>query len=293
MDRSHLIDSICAYADRLDAPEEPFDTDIEGLSVVRARQTTGFYGTLYSPLLCLVLQGAKESYLGDAAVPFRAGEALIVSLNMPTVSRIIEAAPEAPYIALALELDLGIVREFYAELGGEVYGEDDSPAIVTGHADEELIDAMGRLFGLLSRPVEQGIMLPLLKREIHMRLLLADHGGMLRRLASHDSRESRITRALERIKRDFREPLRVDDLAGLSGMSTSNFHKHFKAVTAMTPLQYQKNLRLLDARQRIVSGESVSAAAFGVGYESPTQFSREYARKFGSPPSQDRAAAAI
>jgi AraC-like DNA-binding protein len=287
-----LLTRAWRFADARDAPETPFETGIAGFTLVRCRTPTPLEGMIYSPLLCLVLQGRKESFLGPERVVFGPGESLIVSLDLPSQSRVTEASPAKPYVALALTLDLDLVRELIGEFGEAELADGRARAIAAGEADAALVEAMRRVFDLVERPLEQRVLLPLVRREIHFRLLLARHGGMLRRLARRDSHASRIARALARLRRDFTTPLRVAELAEVAGMSPSSFHEHFKAITATTPLQYQKDLRLLEARRRLASGGiSVSGAAFAVGYESPTQFSREYARRFGTPPSAERAAA--
>lgn len=287
-----LIDGICRYADRRGANHLPQPTEVEGLSIVRCRAPTLQEHSSYDPLLCLVLQGAKESALGHDRIRFGAGEALIVSLDLPTVSQVVEASPSRPYVALALALDLAMLRGLADEIDAPGESEGASRAIETGVAAERLVAAMGRLFALVEDPVERRVMAPLLKREIHFRLLMAAHGGMLRRLALRDSHESRIHRVLGHIRTDYAAPLRVPDLADMAGMSPSSFHEHFRAITASTPLQYIKDMRLLEARRQLqAGGVAISGVAFAVGYESPAQFSRDYARKFGVAPRDDRAAA--
>ena len=288
-----LIKTALAYADAHGAPDTPFLTEIDGLSVARCRQPTEIEAMVYQPLACLVLQGAKESYLGDTPVRFRTGQSLIVSLDMPSASRVVEASPAEPYVALALILDIGLLRELDLELTGQARtGDRPASAIAVGSAERDLVDAMGRLFALTDHPLDRQILEAGLRREIHFRLLRAGHAGLLRQLCRPDGHASRISRALLHIKRTYAEPLRVGDLAALAGMSPSTFHQHFKALTATTPLQYQKDLRLLEARRRLGAGQgTVSEAAFAVGYESPSQFSREYTRKFGTSPAKHLAAA--
>lgn len=289
MPDQELIDRVCRFADAHGAPEAPFETGIDGFTLVRSRAPTVLEGMVYTPLVCLVLQGRKESYLGATPVGFGRGQSLIVSMDLPSVSRVVEASPRAPYVALALRLDLGEIRSLTEEAGEAEIDDERARAIASGEADAPLVDAMGRLFDLIERPLEQRVLLPLIRREIHFRLLLARHGGMLRRVSRRDSHASRIARALSRLRRDYARPLKVGELAEAAGMSPSSFHEHFKALTATTPLQYQKDLRLLEARLRLTSGApSVSGVAFEVGYESPTQFSREYSRKFGISPREDR-----
>lgn len=289
MNGSGLIADICRFADAQGADHRPCMTGVEGLSIVRARAPTHFEPGLYDPLLCVVLQGRKESFFGADQVRFGAGEALIVSLDLPTSSRVTEATAAAPYVALALQIDIGVIRGLSDEL--ELLGQGQGQAMESGAADEALVDAMGRLFALTHTPGDVPVMRPLLVREVHYRLLQARHGGMLRSLARRDSHASRIHRVLAHIRKDCTAAFSVPDLAAMAGMSGSSFHDHFKAVTATTPLQYIKEMRLLEARRLLTEGEPVTGVAFAVGYESPTQFSREYSRKFGLPPSEDRAAA--
>lgn len=285
-----LSTRVLRFADAREASERPCPTGIDGFTFVRSRRPTTIEPMLYRPLLCVVLQGRKESRLGDERVSFGAGQSLIVSLDLPSASCIVEASPEVPYVALALEIDLRIIRGLHEEVGEADLALDDVPAMIAGSADDALVDAMGRLFELVERPVERRVLLPLVLREIHFRMLLAGHGAMLRRLARWDSHTSRVARAIAAIRERFPETVAVADLARIAGMSASSFHEHFKTMTRTTPLQYQKDLRLLEARDRLMAGErSVSGVAYDVGYESPTQFSREYARKFGNPPRVDMA----
>jgi len=283
-----LIARIRAFADARNAPNTPFETGFEGLTLVRSHAPTRLDAVLYRPLMCLVLQGTKESHLGDRPVRFAAGQSLIVSLHTPTVSRVVGATEAEPYVALALELDHRIIRDLAQQIDAVQAAEaDPAPVLMVGEAGSELTDAMGRVFDLAERPqVDREILGPMLVREIHYRLMGSGHGGMLRQLGRWDSHASRINRAVHRLQEAVAEPLSVADLAREAGMSPSSFHQHFKALMATTPLQYQKDLRLVRARQQLEEGgPSVSAVAFSVGYESPTQFSREYARKFGEPPS--------
>lgn len=283
-----LIARVCHYADIHNAPETPYETAIDGFTLVRCREPTPIEPTLYRPLLCVVLQGRKESALGRQRVSFGSGDSLIVSFDLPTVSRVTEASEGTPYVALALEIDIGVIRSLNEEVGESDIATETGSAIAAGTADDRLIDAMGRLFDLVDRPLERKVLLPLITREIHFRALFAGHGEMLRRLSHYDSHASRIARAIALIRQSFPAPISVPELARTAGMSPSSFHEYFKAATATTPLQYQKDLRLVEARQRLLYGdESVSSVAYGVGYESPTQFSREYARKFGKPPSAE------
>lgn len=290
MPTTDLIARVSRYADAHDAPESPFETEVPGFSLVRSRRPTSIEPNLYRPLLCVVLQGRKESSLGRERVSFGTGESLIVSLDLPTVSRIAEASANEPYVALALEIDLRVIRALHQEVGELEIASEQARAIAASSADDALIGAMGRIFDLVDKPLERRVLLPLIKREVHFRMLLTGHGEMLRRLSWRNSHESRIVRAIAHIRESFPDSVKVADLAATAAMSPSSFHEHFKAITATTPLRYQKDLRLLEAREQLMSGDkAVSEVAYDVGYESPNQFSRDYARKFGHPPRADRA----
>lgn len=265
---------------------------LPGLVLLRHPRPTPLSATLYEPVVCLILQGEKETAAGETRLRFGPGESLVVSHVLPVVSRITQASPASPYLALVLSLDVALLRSLYDEVGPAAVETPRAQAMDVHPADPRLVDALSRYLALADDALEQRVVGPLLLRELHFRLLVAPHGGMLRRLLRHDSHASGIERALARLRRDFREPIAVPALAQAVGMSPSSFHKHFKAVTSTTPLQYQKELRLLEARRLLsVEGRSVSSAAFEVGYESANQFSREYARKFGVAPRTDLGAA--
>jgi AraC-like DNA-binding protein len=256
----------------------------EGLLLFRQESPSSIEASLYQPVLCLILQGRKQITIGEQTLSFGPGECLLVSHDLPLRSRI----TKAPYLALVLEVDLAIIRKLYDEVAESVLDSEHARAVETHRADPGLLDAMHRYLALADSPVDAKVLGPLVSKEIHYRLLTAPFGGMLRSLIRHDSDASAIARAIAHIRGDIRSPIAIGELARRVGMSASSFHKHFKAITSTTPLQYQKELRLLEARRLLRAGAaSVTAAAFDVGYESPSQFSREYARKFRVPPSQD------
>jgi AraC-like DNA-binding protein len=294
-DLAPLITAVIEYADREGAGTEPWPTVINGLNLVRSRQPTILEPCCYQPIFCLVLQGAKKACFGDAVVTFSAGQSLIVSHDVLLNSRIVEASPAAPYAALALALDTALLRELAREIRTDVPSPDGSGrTIAAGRTPPEIEDAMARLFALTDKPEAAAILAPLIKREIHYWLLTAEHGSMVRLLARSESHASRIAEAIALIRRDITAPLKVAALADAAGMSPSSFHAHFKAITQMAPLQFQKQLRLLEARRLVYGGAlSVSETAFAVGYESPTQFSRDYSRRFGVSPSRDAAPATL
>lgn len=258
-----------------------------GLTILRYNRTTSFESFIYEPVVCLILRGRKETTLGDNTHGLGVGECLLITHDLAVRSRI----TKAPYTALLLSVKLDVLRDLYDEVADSLPVPAPARALEVHAADRELVDALARYVCLANGPAANATVLgPLVFKEIHYRLLMAPFGGMLRDLIRHDSGASAIARAIAHIRREFRAPIEVPSLARSVGMSSSTFHKHFKAVTASSPLQYQKDLRLLEARRLLRSGDAtVATAAFDVGYESPTQFSREYSRKFGRSPNRDRA----
>lgn len=263
-----------------------------GLLILRHLRPTTLEATIYDPVICLILRGEKQTMLGERSVRFGAGESLIVSHSLPVVSRVTKASRAAPYLALIASLDLSRLRSLHHELGEVTLPSAGACSLDVGKTDLGLLDALARYLALADEPVAVRVLAPRVLDEIHVRLLLAPHGAMLRQLIAHDSQARGVGRAIEHIRREFKQSLAISELAKLAGMSTSSFYKHFKSIAATSPLQYQKDLRLLEARRLLrTEGHTVSGAAYEVGYESPTQFSREYARKFGQPPRTEIASA--
>lgn len=292
MELTQLAGKVCRYIDQAAEPGPLVSTALPELVLLRYDQPTTLDCSFYRPAVGLVLQGRKESILGDRTLVFSAGHSIIVSHDLPVVSRVTDASPAAPYTAMVIALDLGIARSLYDDLGiaGVQDGGQDSDgqSLNSASADEALVDAMVRYYGLLENPLEAKVLGPLILKELHFRVLMAPHGGMFRNLLRRDSHASRITQTIDHIRQNFRSAIAVAELAKVAGMSLSSFHEHFKQITTTTPLQYQKDLRLLEARRLLSEGDhSVSRAAFEVGYESPTQFSREYSRRFGASPRAD------
>ncbi len=264
-------------------------TCIDALTLMRAERPTPIDATCYEPVICLILQGSKEIELGPHRVRAGRGQSIIVSHDLPIRTRIVEASAARPYLVAVVRLDVGTLRSLADEVEDTETAGLDQVALEVSTAGPEVVDAMRRLVALADTPADAAVLAPLVLRELHYRLLQADHSTMLRRLLRRDSHASRIAKAIARIRDDLAEPLSVPELAKVATMSASTFHQHFKEVTATTPLQYQKSLRLLEARRRIRDdGRSVTEAAFEVGYQSSTQFSREYARTFGIAPREDR-----
>jgi AraC-like DNA-binding protein len=241
--------------------------------------------------LCVVAQGAKEVLLAEETYRLDSAQYLLVSVDLPVAARVVEASPGRPYLAVRISLDPAVVGELLADgMTAEPLG---SPArgLAVTPVEPPLLDAVTRLAALLDSPQDVVPLAPLVLREITYRLLTGSQGSRLRQIASAGGPAHRIARAIRWLKDHFADPLRIESLAKHVKMSPSAFHLHFKGVTAMSPLQYQKQLRLQEAR-RLMLGEGLDAAeaAFRVGYESPSQFSREYRRMFGAPPRQDVAA---
>ncbi|MFS2110572.1 AraC family transcriptional regulator N-terminal domain-containing protein [Sphingomonas sp. Sphisp140] len=262
-------------------------TAIRRLSLIRADQPSLPIPSVYEASLCLIAQGSKRVSLGDHDVVYDASRYLLVSVDLPLVGLVLEASPDAPYLCCKIDLDLPALADLMiAE--GEAGPQRDLPALAVYPGDADLIDAACRLVKLLDRPESIAALAPLVEREILYRLLTGPHGGTLRRMAKGDSHLGQISRAIARIRSGFDRQLRIEDIADAAGMSPSSLHAHFKAVTRMTPLEYQKQLRLQEARRLMMAeGASAGSAGFAVGYDSPSQFSREYRRLFGAPPRQD------
>ncbi len=251
----------------------------DGVVLLRQDRPSPIEGSLYEPVLCLILQGCKDVYVGSQRLSIGTGECLLISHDLPVRSQV----TEAPYLALVFEIDLDTIRRLGERVA--VPRHTVLPAAQVQSADADLVDALGRYLDLA--PADRGVLGPLVSEEIHYRLLTAPFGAMLRTLSRPDTSVSAVAEAIGQLRADLSAPVVVPELARRVGLSPSAFHKHFKAVTATTPLQYQKELRLLEARQLLAAGRSVTAAAFEVGYASSSQFSREYVRKFGVPPSRD------
>lgn len=280
-----LIDQATAL---LSAPDgASFGADL-GVHVLRHEAPTQFEATVYHPIVCLILQGAKETTIGERRFDVVAGHCVVVSHDVPVLARIREASPEVPYLALVIELDLAVLRSLHDRVAGAPALSVAPCCMEVAPVDDATRDVIGRYLRLAGDPVAAPVLWPLLQQELHFRLLMSPSGAMLRSLLSDASHASQVALAIQLLRQSFRERLVVAELARRVGMSASAFHKHFKLVTMTTPLQYQKDLRLTEARHLLrAAGRNVSAAAFEVGYESVSQFSREYARKFGRPPSRE------
>jgi AraC-like DNA-binding protein len=276
------LDDLATLAARQLPPRGPdLVRPLPKIGVFRQPRTSTFEASLFDPVVVLVLQGRKEVALGADSFSMSRGELLLVSHDLPVMARI----TRAPYLALLFDVDVPVLRDLFS---GQAAADAGASALSVHPGEPRLVDALTRYLALAENPTEAEVLGPLVEREILYRLATAPFGAMLRSLVHQGSYASSIARAIAHLRRDFRGAIEVPELARSVGMSASSFHKHFKAITASSPLRFQKELRLLEARRLLRSGAaSVATAAFEVGYESPTQFSREYTRKFGAPPKRD------
>lgn len=264
-------------------------TGTGGLLLMRARRPSAIEAVLHQPLMCLILQGAKSNRAGDRETLARAGDAMVVSHATPVLSRIVEASPSRPYLAAILPLDFARMRRALDAIGeGEEPG-DPLVSLRAAPAPAPLMAVIGRMLSAAFDPAAARALGPLQEEEALFHLLRSAHGAALRALLRGEGRAERVARVIAHIRANEARAIPAAELAEVAGMSASTLHAQFRAATATTPLQYQKDLRLMRARGMLAAGESVQAAAFAVGYESPTQFSREYARRFGAAPRDDRA----
>lgn len=262
-------------------------TDLPGLWLFERGAPSAVECALYLSYVGFTLQGEKRVHWGAKYKDFRVGDSAMVSQDLPVNAQITKATAAMPYRAIGLLIDFDLLREL----------QDDAPAAEEGPretihsvpADPAIVEAMLRYFALLDDPASQPVMVPLILRELHFRLLVSPHGYLLRHVLQRDSNAARIRRAIAHLRENFRSHVAVDDLCRIAGMSPSSFYAQFRSVTETSPLQFLKELRLIEAqRLMLFDGLSVSSAAFEVGYESPSQFSREYARRFGSAPRAHR-----
>ena len=280
-----LRQSIARWTDK----EGLLVTAIPGVSLARRDAPTQPTSSLYEPSICVIAQGVKRVLLGDDTYVFDAHHFLITSVDLPTVVQILHASREQPYLSLLVQLDQREMAQLLVDSQlPPPRAQPASRGMATGTVTVPLLSACQRLIALLAAPQDIPILAPLIQREILYRLLVGDQGARLRQIASAGSQSHQIAQAIEWLKGHYTLPLRIEDLAAHAHMSPSTFHQHFRALTAMSPLQYQKWLRLNEARRLLLTERLEAAtAAFQVGYESPSQFSREYSRLFGAPPLRD------
>lgn len=265
-----------------------WETALAPLQVIRLDAPSEVIHTVHKPALCLIVQGQKEVGVADDCYRYDPLNYLVVSVTLPVYGRVLVASAQAPYLCLRFDFDAADIAQVIAD--APLLGVPDEPqrGLFLERVDVPLLETMLRLVRLLDTPQDIAMLAPLALRELHYRLLRGTHGRRLHELALADSQTRRVTQAIDWLNNHYTQPLRIEELARVANLGSSTLHHYFKAVTAMSPLQYQKQLRLQEAR-RLMLGEGldVASACYRVGYESPSQFSREYSRQFGSPPSRD------
>jgi AraC-like DNA-binding protein len=284
-----LLAQLAGAIARRTAGEDDCATSIPNLSFFRREKRTEPRACLVEPSIVLVVQGAKQLLIGDQAYVYDTERFLLASLDLPASSQVLQASQHKPCLGLMLRLDLRVIVELIAQIrlpSPRDRVPEGSAAL--GTITPALLEPFGRLLALLDEPGAIAVLAPLIEREIHYRMLMSDQAARLLQIASAGSQSHRIARAIDWLKTNYAQPLRVDELATHAHMSTSSLHHHFRQLTGMSPLQYQKWMRLNEAR-RLMLNERMDAAgaAFHVGYEGPSQFSREYSRVFGAPPKRD------
>lgn len=264
-------------------------TAVEGLHLVRlSKPSTPMHGVL-NPAVVIVAQGRKQVIAGDRVLDYDAAHFLVIAVDTPVLGQVTEASEEAPYFCMRVDLDPAEIGALLIEAGGiPASSAEAEPSVAVSKVSPELVDVAARLVRLLGTPADIPVLAPMIRRELYYRLLRSDQGPKLQQIAVAESRLQQVNRAIGWIKVNYRESFAIESVAAEARMSPSALHLHFKAVTAMSPLQYQKQLRLQEARRLMLTeGHDAAAAGHYVGYDSPSQFSREYARLFGAPPLRD------
>ena len=280
-----LVASVARWTNR----SEQFSTTIPGLTFYRHDRPTELRSGLYEPSICLVAQGAKRAHLADDSFVYDVNHYLITSVHLPTTFQVIKASPDEPYLGLLLKIDLREISQMMVDSHLPAPRPQQTRCgMAVGEVTAPLLSAFQRLVELLDHPEDIPILAPIIQKEILYRLLVGDQGTRLRKIAAAGSQGNQIARTIEWLKGNYTQQLNMDDLAAQTHMSTSGFYAHFRAMTSLSPLQYQKQLRLQEARRLMLTEHlDATTAASRVGYESPSQFSREYSRLFGAPPLRD------
>ena len=284
--KSTLLSYVNAHTLENSGSDGVAQTAVSGLSTVRAEQPRPLIHAVSKPAAVLILQGQKEVATNFTSQIFQTGDSLLITANLPTESRIVEASSDTPYLSVVIELDVALIADLMGEMGLSTTAL--TKRVSGAPTDEEVADAALRLMRMIGKPETVKILQSQLMRELHYWLLAGRHGPAVCQLGGSDSHAQRIARAVALLRSKFDRPLPVDQLASEAGMSPSAFHEHFKTITSLSPLQFQKRLRLVEARRLMISeGLSANASAFAVGYASVPQFTRDYGRVFKLPPAQD------
>ncbi len=268
---------------RLPSPGR-YPTAIDGFMIARRHDAKELENCVYKPLVAVVVQGSKRSVIGSEEYRYGENHCLVIGVDLPSANHVLVASPEKPFLAVTLDLDKYLITQLAAEIPPKL-GIGSYKGMAVAEVDPDVLDAFLRMVELLDRPEQIPVLAPMIIREIHYRLLIGPQGERLRMLNTLGTQSNQIARSITWLKENYREPLQVDELARQVNMATSTFHRRFRQVTTLSPLQFQKRLRLFEAqRMMLVENEDASIAALAVGYESPTQFNREYKRQFGEPP---------
>lgn len=287
--QAERLAELAALTEKFSITDGIHQTPVKGLGCIKLSKPNAKLPAVYEPSICVILQGSKRVLLEDEIYIYEPPQFLGVSVDLPLIGQVLEASPERPYLCLQIALDSRQISELLAHLEHpHLPSSASSRGLFVGALDDAAQEAVLRLARLLDAPKDIPMLAPLILRELYYRLLSGAHGPELAQIAISGSTMHRIGQIIRRLKSDLAAPVRVEELAALANMSTSSFHQHFKAVTAMSPLQYAKRLRLTEARHILLSERADAASvAYRVGYESTSQFSREYARMFGAPPIRD------
>lgn len=284
-----LIEAVSSYIDANGGGEGLFGTPIPDLNFIRLRRETMPNHMIYKPSLCITVQGVKEVAFGEQSFEYGGMQSLVVKVEMPALSRVKQASATEPYLGIVIDFDVSIMHEVLGQLEAPPKPADEAGrGVFITEIEGPLADCVLRLVRMLGTPKAIPVLYPSIMREICFWLLTGENGGEVCKLAWPDSHTKRIAQSIFLLRGNYDQPVRIEQLAEAARMSQSTFHQHFKALTSMTPLQYQKQLRLIEARRLMVAhAANVSDAAYQVGYESVSQFSREYSRMFGTPPKRD------
>jgi AraC-like DNA-binding protein len=266
------------------------ETGIPRVSMIQGDVPKHLLAAVYAPMINLILQGSKAMTVGERTLRYDPATYFVMSVDLPAVGTLHPAPTGEPYLAVSLTLDPTVLSTLMSDLPKRTEIFEDNAGFSVAAVTPKLMDAWVRMLGLMETPDEVAALAPIYEREILFRVLQGPHGWMLRDIAAPDTAMAKVSVAIQHIRNDFADPIRVESLASKAGMSVSAFHRHFKSITTLSPLQYQKRVRLLQARTLMMTNPgSVSSAAFKVGYESVSQFTRDYTRVFGLPPARDTA----